>query len=157
MSSLNGAGSVRVKRLPQVDEGDNVSNVSNKEVMGDSGEFNKQEFMNVTIGFDDNSGARLDPADSQLYMCEESDGSDDEAEANNVLNELNDFILNEKKKEDFGDLDDLSGMGSIDNDDIYELEPMPQTESMVLDAEGEDERNKVNISRAKISKFEMQQ
>ena len=87
-------------------------------------------------------------------MCEESDGSDDEAEANNVLNELNDFILNEKKKEEFGDLDDLSGMGSIDNDDIYELEPMPQTESMVMDDQGEDER-KVNISKAKISKFEM--
>ena len=94
ISGLNGA--VRVKRLPQPEEGDNVSDVSNKEVMGDSGEFDKQQFMNVTIGFQNESGARIDPADSQLQIYDESDASDEEEEANVVLNELNDLILNMK-------------------------------------------------------------
>ena len=48
-----------------------------------------------------------------------------------MLNELNDLILNMKKKEEFGDLEDFSGMGSVDNDDIYELEPLPRTYSMI--------------------------
>lgn len=39
INGLNGA--VRVKRLPQPDDDDNLSNVSNKEVKGDSGEFDK--------------------------------------------------------------------------------------------------------------------
>ena len=99
--------------------------------MGDSGEFDKQQFMNVTIGFQNESGARIDPADSQLQIYDESDASDEEEEANVVLNELNDLILNMKKKEEFGDLEDFSGMGSVDNDDIYELEPLPRTYSMI--------------------------
>ena len=53
--------------------------------------------MDVTIDFENESGARLDLADSQLYMCDESDASDEEAEATNVLNELNDLVLNMKK------------------------------------------------------------
>ena len=52
-------------------------------------------------------------------MCDESDASDEEAEATNVLNELNDLVLNMKKKEQFDDFGDLDG-GSVDNE-IYEL------------------------------------
>ena len=36
-----------------------------------------------------------------------------------MLNDLNDLILNMKKKEEFGELEDFSGMGSVDNDDIF--------------------------------------
>ena len=46
------------------------------------------------------TGTKLDPADSQLYVCDESNDSDEEAEANNVLNELNDLILNMQNKEE---------------------------------------------------------
>ena len=119
--------------------------------------------MDVTIGFENESGAKLDPHDSQLYMCDESDASEEEDEANNVLNELNDLILNIKKKEELGDVEDLSGVGSVDNDSSFDPMPLPRTSSMVDEEEGSIKRiedfnddSKNNISGFEITPFELQ-
>ena len=86
----------------------------------------------MTIDLEGESGAKLDLADSQLYMCNESNDSDEEAEANNVLNELNDLILNMKQKDDLDGFEVTSDveMGSINDEredynapDLY----MPRT------------------------------
>ena len=157
INGLNGA--VRVKRLPQQDKADNISDVSNTEVKGDSGEFEGQKFMDVTIGFENESGARLDLADSQLFMCDESDASDDEAEATNVLNELNDMIQNINKKQELGDIEVLSGMGSVDNDELYALDPMPKTSSMAEEEETGSmkrvENSQLNMSQFEFTPFEV--
>ena len=76
-----------------------------------------------------------------------------------MLNDLNDLILNMKKKEEFGELEDFSGMGSVDNDDIFEIEPLPRTASMLESEEGEsirrvDDNRQVNISGFKVSPFD---
>ena len=64
-----------------------------------------------------------------------------------------------KKKEEFGELEDFSGMGSVDNDDIFEIEPLPRTASMLESEEGEsirrvDDNRQVNISGFKVSPFD---
>ena len=79
-----------------------------------------------------------------------------------MLNDLNDLILNMKKKEEFGELEDFSGMGSVDNDDIFEMEPLPRTSSMLESEEREsirrvDDNRQVNISGFKVSPFDQQQ
>ena len=44
------------------------------------------------------------------------------------------------KFEQFGELEDFSGMGSVDNDDIFEMEPLPRTSSMLESEERESIR-----------------
>ena len=96
-------------------------------------------------------------------MCDESEASEEEDEANNVLNELNDLILNIKKKEELGDVENLSGVGSVDNDDSFDPMPLPRTSSMVDEEEGSikriedfDDNSKNNISGFEITPFELQ-
>ena len=53
-------------------------------------------------------------------------------------------------------------MGSVDNDDIFEIEPLPRTASMLESDEGEsikrvDDNRQVNISGFKVSPFDAQQ
>ena len=53
-------------------------------------------------------------------------------------------------------------MGSVDNDDIFEIEPLPRTASMLESDEGEsikrvDDNRRVNISGFKVSPFDAQQ
>ena len=52
-------------------------------------------------------------------------------------------------------------MGSVDNDDIFEIEPLPRTASMLESDEGEsirrvDDNRQVNISGFKVSPFDAQ-
>jgi hypothetical protein len=53
-------------------------------------------------------------------------------------------------------------MGSVDNDDIFEMEPLPRTSSMLESEEREsirrvDDNRQVNISGYKVSPFDQQQ
>ena len=59
MSGFDGA--VKVKRLPTLACADNASNTEDK---GDSGEFDGQKFLDVTIDLEGETGVKYDPADS---------------------------------------------------------------------------------------------
>jgi len=85
-----------VRRINPLDDDNNASN---EEVHNDSDEIGGQKFLDFTIDLEGTSPKDLDPADSQLFVCNDDNDSLDEVEANNVLNELNDLILNMKPTE----------------------------------------------------------
>ena len=68
-------------------------------------------------------------------MCNESNDSDEEAEANNVLNELNDLILNMQNKEDndgfeFSSDVEIGSIGDEKEECLPEL-AMPRIQSLL--------------------------
>ena len=87
-------------------------------------------------------------------MCNESNDSDEEAEANNVLNELNDLILNMQNKDENEEFDFSSDVevGSIcdENEEIYPQNMgLPRIQSLMenpeaLEKQESYQRNRTN-------------
>lgn len=102
----------------------------------------------------DNDRAKgIDPSDSQFYVCNESNDSDDEAEANHVLNELNDMILNLKKDEpSFENSSDIQNRSIGEEEEDYEQDLiMPRTESLMYE-DGEDV-HETSIPKPQVSEY----
>jgi len=131
---LASSKAVKVKWIPTQEADENCSNEEQK---SDSGEFGKQRFLDFTIDLETEENQGIDPSDSQFYLCNESNDSDEEAEANDVLNELNDMILNIGQEASPFEISSDAERGSIEQDD-YETElMMPQTESLLYE-EGQE-------------------
>ena len=121
-----------MKRLPTLEA--DLDNLSNEEAKGSDDEKHEQKFLDFTIDLEGESAKDMDPADSQLYVCNESNDSDEEAEANNVLNDLNELILNinQNEKNPFeassGSID--AGIEEVDSASRAAL-AMPRTASLL--------------------------
>jgi len=131
---LASSKAVKVKWIPTQEADENCSNEEQK---SDSGEFGKQRFLDFTIDLETEENQGIDPSDSQFYLCNESNDSDEEAEANDVLNELNDMILNIGQEASPFEISSDAERGSIEQDDYETDLMMPQTESLLYE-EGQE-------------------
>ena len=75
MKLLTGSKAVKVKWLPTQEADEHCSNEEQK---SDSGEFSKQKFLDFTIDLETENDKGIDPSDSQFYVCNESNDSDEE-------------------------------------------------------------------------------